>query len=368
MRPVRSMSIFPFRAKIVRFPRTFTASRCFAVACMVAIIFVAGVPAAPGPSARLIARQGTSGAAVARDHYFEYHSAFWLNLHLFLYEEAATRAALPQKPREAELTGDSSLSASLSGDEKAKWDAAIVYYQSNLLSLDLLTSDRMRQLNNTLAALEDASTIGRSRLDPQLVRVLDNAAEVYRAHWWTAHDRANRDWIAAVTPLVQSDGDQLARQLAAAYGEPWADGPIRVDVVAYANSSGAFTVMHPTRITVSSQDLANQKLAGLDALFREASHPMIENVGNLAIQDFAAHKRNPPSDLWHAIVRFTADYYLKQLHPDYLVSADEEQLWKQGRWPIYEEALQKSWQPHLEGKSSVAAAVSQLVTAITAAH
>jgi hypothetical protein len=331
------------------------------------MLFSMGAFAAGKPGVIAARSQESSGTAVASDRYFEFHSGFWINLHLFLLEEALTRKGARDTGREAEFTSDSSISATLSGDDKTNWDAAIAYYQANLIGLDLLTNDKMRSIKNALDDLENVSTLNRSHLDPGLIRVLDNASGVYRDHWWTAHDRANRDWIAAVVPLADADGDALTQRIATAYESSWPDSPLRVDVVAYANYSGGFTTLLPTRITISSQDPANQKLTAVEALFHEASHTMVENVGNLLLQDFAARKKTASPDLLHAILYFTTGYFVKQLHPDYITYADGAGLWKQTKWSSYQAALIKDWQPHLEGTSDARTAISQLVADVIAA-
>jgi hypothetical protein len=322
--------------------------------------------AAPVYAGVVASRQESAATAVSSDRYFEFHSGFWINLHLFLYEEASTRTAAPGRGREAEFTADSTISATLSGDEKTKWDAAVAYYQSNLAMLDLQTNDHMRMIKLELENLENASTLSRSHLDPALIRVLDNAAPVYRAHWWTQHDQANRNWIAAATQLADTDGGPLSQKIATAYETNWPDNPMRVDVVAYANYSGAFTTLLPTRIIVSSQDPGNQKMTALEVLFHEGSHALVSTVGNLLLQDYAAHKKAAPPDLLHAILYFTTGYFVKQLHPDYLPYADEAGLWSQGQWPIFEAAIIRDWQPHLEGKTTVGVALSQLVADLVA--
>jgi len=332
------------------------------VAALAGAILCAAAIALAAPMRHVTSKaQNSAASAVASDRYFEFHSGFWINLHLFLYEEAAVRSAAPDRRREAEATSDSAISAAFGGDEKASWDAAVAYYQANLISLDLLTNDRMRTIKNSLEDLESATTLVHTRLDPALVRVLDHAAPVYRAHWWAAHDRANRDWIAAAIPMVDADGVALSTKIPAAYNSAWPEAPLRVDVSAYANWSGAYTTLHPDRILISSLDLRNQKLAALEILFHEASHTMIESVASLLIQDFASRRKTAPADLWHAIIFFTTGHYVKAVHPDYVTYADQEGLWKQGKWPLFEAALVKDWEPHLDGKSPLPAAVSQLV-------
>jgi hypothetical protein len=332
------------------------------VSRLVALALFSFALTAPRSWAAPVWTQEPSATAVPSDHYFEFHSGFWINLHHFLCEEAVVKSGDSRAKRhEAEQAQDSSLSASLSGDEKTDWDAAVSYYQDNLISFDLLTSDRMRLIKNQLEGLENASTLSRSHLDPALARALDRAAPVYRAHWWPAHDKANRDWILAAGTLVDQNADKLVQEVSTAYEAAWPDTPFRVDVVAYAYWSGAYTTMHPNRITISSIDPGNQKTAAVEALFHEASHALIERVGALVIQDFAAHKRSAPSDLWHSILYFTTGYFVKQLYPDYTPYADVAGLWAQGNWPAFHAALVHDWQPHLEGKVGMPQAVSQVV-------
>jgi len=289
-------------------------------------------------------------------------------MHLFLLKEALSRDAGRDMGREAEFTNDSNIAAALSDHEKTYWDAAVAYYQQNLVGLDLVTNDRMRIIKNTLENFENQTSLRLSHLDPRLVRVLDNAAPVYRAHWWAAHDRANRAWVAAVLPLVEADGNSLTQKIANAYETPWPDEPVRIDVVAYANDSGAFITLLPTRIVISSLDPNNQKRTAEESLFHEGSHALMERAGNLLLSDFAAHRKKAPPELLHAILYFSAGYFLKQLHPDYIPYAKGNDLWQQAGWQGFHEALAKDWQPHLEGQTSLAEAVSRLVSDVIAAR
>lgn len=344
---------------------------CLAFVIALSLLFAASAASAatdPYAVAKPLRGRQSASTAVAGDRYFEFHSGFWINMHLFLLEEALTRKAGRDTAREAEFTNDSSISATLSGNEKTNWDAAVAYYQQNLIGLDLVANDRMRIIKNTLENFEDQASLRLSHLDPRLVRVLNNAAPVYRAHWWTAHDRANRAWIAAVSPLVDSDGDSLTQKIATAYETTWPDSPVRVDVVAYANDSGAFTSLLPTRIVISSLDPGNQKLAAEEALFHEGSHALVERAGNLLLSDFAVHRKKAPPELLHAILYFSAGYFMKELHPDYIPYAKANGLWQQPAWKGFHEAIVKDWQPHLEGQASLSEAVSRLVSDVIASR
>ena len=292
---------------------------------------------------------------------FDFHSGFWINLHHFLYEEAASQDVGPRTPRHEPLSmADGTIAADLSPDEQQVWLSAIAYYKAHLLERDLLTNDAMRSIKNRLEDLESAATLGRSRLDPGLAGVLDRAAPVYRAHWWREHDRANHAWINAVSPLIDQHGKVLSEELSAAFGASWPGRPIRVDVVAYANWAGAYTTLLPARITISSVDSRNQQIAALEVLFHEASHTLIEGVGDTLIRDFAARKKSAPRDLWHALLFFTVGFYVQRIYPDYVPYADSNDLWERGFSSPFHEVLAADWQPHLEGEKSLAQAISDL--------
>jgi len=180
--------------------------RCTSIGFLFAATFLLSsrcLAAGPAPSPR----EANPDAAHAL---FDFHSGFWINLHHFLYEEAAAGDTGPRPTaHEPESQEDASVAASLTPDEQMTWSAAVSYYRENVIQRDLLKNDALRIVKNRLEESEDASTLAHVRIDPVLARVLDRAAPIYRAHWWPQHDRANRAWIDAVTPLIDQHGAAL---------------------------------------------------------------------------------------------------------------------------------------------------------------
>ena len=70
----------------------------------------------------------------------------------------------------------------------------------------------------------------------------------------------------------------------------------------------------------------------------------------------------------HAILYFSAGYFMKELHPDYIPYAKANGLWQQPAWKGFHEAIVKDWQPHLEGQASLSEAVSRLVSDVIASR
>jgi hypothetical protein len=332
---------------------------------VVAAAFVLASPpvcSAGGAGNRRAASAQDSVPVTSSDRFFEFHSGFWINLHHFLYEQAAIATAGPRgTPHEAELATDASQSAGLSEDEAKIWSDALAYYRKNMLRHDLRSDEDMVTLKNRLEDLEGANTLARSDLDPALVAVLDEASPIYRVHWWPLHDTTNQTWIKAVMPLVDMNGAMLSQQITMAFETPWHDAPLRVDVVAYANFAGSYTTLHPSRVTVSSIDGGNQDIAALEVLFRAASGTLIEAVTEIEARNFAAQKKQPPPGLAQAILFFTSGFFVRQLYTDYTAYADRFQLWVTNEdWKGFRGALVKDWQPRLEGKVTLDAALSEL--------
>lgn len=290
---------------------------------------------------------------------FAFHSNLWLNLHHFLYHQARARSAPPDLPR--------------------AWQDALDYYARELAGRDLLFNSDMVNIKNRLVELEGCAELsGRSGpqcvlgLRPELAEALERAAPLYRERWWAEHDRQNRAWVGAMSPLVEQLGGVLAEQLAQAYRQDWPAGRIRVDVAYYANGAGAYTTLHPVHILVGSSAEANQGPAGLEILFHEASHALAEGVREGIARECRARNKPIPRDLWHALLFYTTGEVVRRAFggaggaaslPDpseYTPYAFRQGLYRRG-WEKYLKVLERHWQPYLEGRSDFDDALARVV-------
>jgi hypothetical protein len=220
-------------------------------------------------------------------------------------------------------------------------------------------------------------------LSQQMIAALTAAAPVYRAHWWPADDRANRDWIEQVSVQVEKWGVRVAQQLAGAYQAPWPRGRLAVDIVGYAGPLGAYTTLEPLHLTISSRDPRNQGFGGLGAfevLFHEASHGVAGNLQRAIIRQCRDEGKLIPRDLWHATLFYTTGEVVKR-EVDRAAARDavsgngsgEEPadqaydqryaLFTRG-WSNYLTLLETYWQPYLDGQVSFERAVENMVSAL----
>lgn len=301
---------------------------------------------------------------------FEFHSGFWLNLHHTLYHQA----------RQQRNTGSpTALLTNLTPAEQKAWDAAVAYYLQTYGGKDLLFSLDLVLIKNQLGDFETCDDLAGLKkktcdagLPKRLTEVLNGAAPVYRSHLWSEHDRGNRRWIGAVAPLVRRSGVDLSHRLAEIYQTDWPRERIRVDVTAYANSSGAYTTLDPLRVTVSSTDARNQGPESLEILFHEASHGISDGVQDAIIRECRQRDKPVPRDLWHALVFYTTGEIIRPVlftpdqntpKPGYVPYAVREGLYKRG-WEDYLRVLSDFWQPYLDGKTSFDDAIAHMVSAL----
>lgn len=266
---------------------------------------------------------------------FDFHSGFWLNLHHFLYDQAKS-----DKPTAPE------------------WQPALQYYRQHLIPLDLL-SDEAATINQQLSQSDPALTLK----DPTLAAILNSIAPAYRTQYWPDHDRSNRAWIAAITPLLAKYGANMKKELAAIYATEWPQSPIRTDVSVNANWAGAYTTLDPTHITISSANPGNQGDAALEMVFHEASHAIVGKLRDALSAEAKAHGRLfPKRDFWHAILFYTAGEVTRRHVEAYVPYAVKNGLYDRV-WKGVPEILEADWKPYLDGETDMNTAIRRVVAA-----
>jgi len=269
---------------------------------------------------------------------FDFHSNFWVNLHHFLYEQAIAKSPAPSAT--------------------ADWQHAVDVYRTDITKHELLSRD-IAGINASLSAVENTESLKDSGLDAELRDLLEKAAPVYKARWWPEHNRQNLAWIAAATPLVAKYETVMKKELGAAFQTPWPSEPIHTDVAEYASWAGAYTLVEPTHVTISSTGAVDQE--AVEILFHEASHGMIKKVSDaLSAELESQQKLFQRRAFWHAVLFYTAGEVARRHLDHYTPYAIRHGLYDRG-WPGALPVLEKDWNPYLDGKIDLATAVHRLV-------
>jgi hypothetical protein len=293
---------------------------------------------------------------------FDFHSNFWVNLHQVLFHEAKLLGGKPDRG----LQNAPPLSAAgMSKQDEADWNAAVGFYAAHFGDRQQHGDDELVQINDDLAEQPDNSArLNPSGLSPEVVKVFESAAVIYRKYWWPAHKESNENWIASQKERVQNLGPKLASAMTKDLHQQWPAAPIRVDVCFYVVSLGYANTTLPPHITLSGSDPSNQGLIGFELLFHEASHTFADTIMNSLSAEGRAQHRDV-GDLWHSLLFYTSGVELRRLLPAPEQAAFTPYAYRygvyRGKWRQYQRVLETDWQAYLDGKTSFENAIHSMV-------
>jgi hypothetical protein len=320
---------------------------CFGV---VAILF--SLPMAEG--------QVPVGAAASQ---FRFQDNFWVNLHHFLRAEARRKARMNMNSAAPVMPV-----AALPEEQRKTWNAALDSY-ADLAKLSLIFDERLIRINSALAVVGDVERLSPGTVEPEVVATLNAAAPIYRAQLWDQHWRANEEWIAKFAPLVHKHAASTTKALAAAYQVPWPVEPILVDLSCEAGPNLAYTTDGPHG-TAGHSVIAPLGASDVDdafeTVFHEASHTVDDKIMQMIDAEGARQHVNPPKELWHVMIFYTTGEIIKrelgkQGDPTYKPYAYRVNLYGAAGWDKMRVALERDWQPYLDGKVEMSKALHDLV-------
>jgi len=286
------------------------------------------------------------------DSAFEFQNSFWVNLHHFVRAEARDSRLLP-------------LSA-LRQDERAAWTMALDAY-ADLAKLNLIFDERLIRINNALAKAADGASLA-GLVEPKIAAALNAAAPIYRSHLWDQHRRVNERWIAEFRPQVQRHAAAVIKALAAAYQVSWPAGAILVDLSCESGPNLAYTTEGPAGTaghTVIAPTKAAEPDVAFEIVFHEASHTVDAQITQRLDLEAGKQQVKIPAELWHALIFYTTGEIVKrergkQGDPTYKPYAYRG-LYGRSGWDKMRTALERDWQPYLDGKSGFDTALHHLV-------
>jgi hypothetical protein len=294
---------------------------------------------------------------------FAMRSHFWVNLHHFLYVRARAAKGLDAERQSVTRSlADTGGIGRLNTEQRRAWDASLDYYTRVLADRDILFDSAMVVTNMRLSDLDERGSPRDAGFDPEHGRALERAAAAYRAVWWARHDSANKAWIAAVVPMLAQHGDSAAARITRAFDTTWPTTPVRVDVSAYANWAGAYTVTDPNIITISSLNPDNHGTAAFEMLFHEVLHVMDRPLLERLRESARAQGKRLPRGPTHAFIFYSAGEITRRFYPSHVPYAESGGLWTRSRdmGPMLP-LLQRHWRPWLDDEISLSEAVRRIV-------
>lgn len=308
----------------------------------------------------------TSAKSKDTTRLFHFHVDFWANLNQVLLHEALVPRPGFDGPKSLKNQHVVQLDT-LAPDEAARFREGFAYYDGHFTTRNLF--DGFIDTLPTFFAAGSAPTPPTSKaIDEDWRRALLATAPIYRAHFWPAHERKGWAYVAGMRPLVVAHEAWFAERLVAVYGLPLPTAPIDVEITPVVPPFGGFTLGEPpytppneALITLSSEDPSYAGDAGIEMLFHEVSHVLVGRVEKGLADAAKRQGRKLDPRFWHDVVFYTAGHLTKErLGPGYVPYAERpsSQLFQPGDERLL--ALERSWQPYLDGQSTMAAAIDAL--------
>jgi hypothetical protein len=127
----------------------------------------------------------------------------------------------------------------------------------------------------------------------------------------------------------------------------------------YASWAGAYTLLDPTLITISSGGPVMQ--TAVESLFHEASHAMIQKISDALAAELDSQKKLfQRRAFWHAVLFYTTGEIAQRHLDNYTMFGIQKGVVERG-WPGALPVLEKDWKPYLDGKIDLATAVHRLM-------
>ena len=188
------------------------------------------------------------------------------------------------------------------------------------------------------------------------------------------HDDRNRRWVASLLPLLDAHEDALRVRLAELYGQALARS-LPVDVVGYTSVDGGSPVLNPHHLLISSARPSSAGYSALEVLFREASQTIFgpRAPGPLweAFQQASTSSaKRVPEDFSRLLLLFTTGRAVQaaagRARRTGLQPVRVQRTAARARHARAARSARARWQPYVDGRVPMAAAVRQLVEALPA--
>jgi hypothetical protein len=326
---------------------------------IILIITSAVLVAEPFGSARLRAADSTRPSGLI----FVFHAdRFWLNLHHFLNvlgraqnkAADATRDGVEMAPADQEQG-----LAGLNKQDQALWREAVSTYAASLSTKDLVFDRSLFSVTSALANAGDDRSLEGVPIDSTIALTLTRVAPIYRKQWWPKHLAANQEWQKTTNALVNQYGAQVQAFIMKAYQLPWPAAGYDVNISAYANWSGAYSV-DGGLIVLSSLAPGNRGTYALESTFHESMHQWDGEVFEALRNEARKQNKLVPRNLSHTMIFFTAGEAVRHVVPRHVPYAIQFGLWERA-FSEFKPLLDEVWKPYLDGQGTREEALAELV-------
>lgn len=304
---------------------------------------------------------------IAETTYFDFRSNYVLNLHHFLLKKAS---AFGRMKKESQKQFDSLFTEIKTPvDEKMKpmVMAAIKYYADSLAGKNMLFDPEMTSLKYLMESCQNLEDLTSKNISTDLNLALTQASEFYSQYLWNEQDKLNREFISTRLDDIKKIENDVIRNSSKYYQYKYNGVKFRIDMVDYATFFGAYTTTEPyISAVISSTYKSHSGSQGIEVIFHEASHGMIDSV--FLTQQTICKDKNLEFDhnIWHTILFYSTGMFVKNElqkqnidHEIYIYKNKLGDINPSVKKTI--ESVAENWQLYLDDKTTMNEAISQIL-------
>ena len=314
--------------------------------------------------------QAPERAAVVRTTHFAFYNDLATNLNDALIQAGTSRRA--SRPELFHAGSDSTCFSRLPPSVRTAWNKAVDYYAEIISPADWVARQQYL-LRLDLAGFPEELKDSSARQFVAIARAFrEAAAPAYQACRWEAQSAQNRQGIDELRALLALHEERITALLERTYRNRW-NGPVRADMVETAGWSGANSIgvtRGGAHILVSSREYRG--LAALEIVFHEGSHILMNQTSPVqAAMDSAARVAGVrlPDGLWHAVLFYITGEAVRSVLAEAGTTGYTPmivEIFGRSPWGAHRTAIERSWQPYLEGKRTLSQAAADFVAAVRA--
>ncbi|MCD6067510.1 MAG: hypothetical protein K0S33_2336 [Bacteroidetes bacterium] len=311
------------------------------------------------------------GEKIDETTYFEFHSNYLMNLHHFLVKKGLQLSKTESDPiKQFDILFKDDVKTVLRPEVKAKVMQAIQFYADSISKSNLLFDPRLTELKYALEATTVLKDLKAKEPIKGTVDALEKASRFYAEFFWQEQDKKNRAYLGTILKQVKQIEKAVIDSSSKYYGYKHNGKKFRVDLVDYATFYGAYTTTEPyINAVISSTDKKHDGTQGVEIVFHEVSHGMIDNV--FLAQEKLSKEMGKEFDhnVWHTILFYSAGTFVKNELAKQN-TAHELYIYKNKLGsiaPSFQKTLDAVaiyWQSYLDGKTDMETAVKDILKAL----
>jgi hypothetical protein len=304
---------------------------------------------------------------IASTRYIEFYSNYLVNLHHFIFNKAMHYSFYRNENQKQFDTLFAEIKTQVDETTKKEVMIAVKFYADSLSTKNMLFDE---ELTNFKISLQQSQTFDQLKINaksPQIVTAIQNSDAFYKKYYWSEQDKKNRDFVLSKVKTIKGIESDVMTNFSKYYQYNFNGKKFRIDLTDYATFFSAYTTTEPyVSATISSTTKKHQGTQGIEVIFHEISHAMIDSV--FMMQQKICTNRNLAFDhnVWHSILFYSTGMFVKTALAK--VGVNHELYLLKNKITDFNPEVKKTmntitdyWQQYLDGKLSMQSAMEHIL-------